>query len=136
GLMTGMGKYDAAVQAYQTAMRVQPKTTGPRSNLAALYEDMAGQRQQSGQAAEGVRYQQAAQQLRRAELPLLIRDAKLLPDNAMLQFRLGSALYLDGQWQEAMKSLKRAAEIEPDNSQYQTMVRLLQQKLDDPSSRD
>ena len=33
-----MGRYDEAEDAYRTAMRVEPRMTGPRSNLAALLD--------------------------------------------------------------------------------------------------
>ena len=43
-----------------------------------------------------LQWQQEAAQLRREELELLARDARLLPRNAAIQYRYGLSLYLNG----------------------------------------
>ena len=48
------GQFGEAIQSYQTAIRLEPTTTGPRTNLAALLERLVEQQQQSGQAREVV----------------------------------------------------------------------------------
>ena len=56
--------------------------------------------------------------LRREELPLLGRDAKLAPRNAAVQFRYGLALYLAGRPKEAEALLRRAVELAPRAERY------------------
>ena len=96
--------------------------TGPRSNLAALL-DRLGEREMppsaDGRPSEQVRqWQQEAAQLRREELTLLARDARLLPRNAAIQYRYGLSLYLNGEQQAAEQALRAAATLEPDNDQF------------------
>ena len=59
-----------------------------------------------------------AHQLRREELDLLARDARLLPDNASIQYRYGLSLYLHGDQQKAEAALRAACRLEPDNDQF------------------
>ena len=40
------GRRDDAIRAYKTAIRVEPTVTGPRTNLAALYDRMADEKEQ------------------------------------------------------------------------------------------
>ena len=56
--------------------------------------------------------------MRREELDLLARDARLLPDSGPLQYRYGLSLYLHDQPAEAEKALRSACALEPDNDQY------------------
>ena len=121
----GRGRIQEAVQAYETAIRVEPNTTGPRTNLAALLEQLAAQSPGAG----GSQMLQRAGQLRAAELPLLGRDAKLAPDNASIQYRYGLALYLANRMDEAMQRLERAVELEPDVPDFRTARDLLKDKL-------
>ena len=97
-LYESMGKLDKAEEAYRMAIRVEPQMTGPRSNLAALLEQVISEemaRYQRRLTPEGVaQKQQEVQRLRRDELQNLARDAKLLPDSAAIQYRYGLALYL------------------------------------------
>ena len=67
-------------------------------------------------------------QLRREELGLYARDASLLPNNAALQYRWGSSLYLNGQVKEATTVLERAVELAPRNPQYVLFLTLIYQK--------
>jgi len=115
------GKYSEAIVAYQTAIRVEPGMAGPRTNLAALLDQVA--QQGDNQARE------RAAELRREELPLLARDAKLAADNAVVQYRYGLALYLDGQLTEALRQLERAVELAPEVEDYRLALRLLQEKI-------
>ena len=87
--------------------------TGPRSNLAALL-DRLGEREMPQSADERPsgqvrQWQQEAAQLRREELELLARDARLLPRNAAIQYRYGLSLYLNGEQQAAEQALQAAA---------------------------
>jgi tetratricopeptide (TPR) repeat protein len=124
-LCEGQGRYDQAVEAYETAMKVEPGATGPRTNLAALLEGLAGQ-SQPPQAAELMK---RVAQLRAGELPLLARDAGLAPDNAQIQYRYGLALYLAGNMEDAMRQLNRAVKLTPENGDFRQARDLLREKL-------
>lgn len=142
-LEENLGNERNAIEAYRAAMRVEPNVTGPRTNLAALYERQAeraehqaqqqmyaGGREQAMQTLEGAAEQRAkADQLRADELPLLARDARLAPESAAIQYRYGLALYLQGDTQEAEQALRRAAELEPSTPDFVLGLALLYQKL-------
>jgi tetratricopeptide (TPR) repeat protein len=136
------GDVEGAVQAYRTAIRTEPRATGPRTNLAALWDRQAEQaRTRAEQAtqrqdtpmeakarAEAQQYSERAAELRRQELPLLARDAGLAPDSGAIQYRYGLALYLDGQPAEAEVALRRAAELEPEVPDFVLALALFYQK--------
>lgn len=125
-LCEGQGRPEEAIQAYRTAIRVEPNTTGPRSNLSSLLERVASQRSAT-QAAEML---EEAEKLRGEELPLLERDAKLAPENASVQYRLGLALYLAGRMDDAMEKLELATKLEPDVPDFKQARDLLKEKLE------
>lgn len=110
-----MGDLEAAESAYRTAIRVQPLVTGPRSNLAALLD-------QKGPSDEST-------SLRKAELALIERDSGLAPNDANIQYRLGLAYYVQGDYKKAVDSLKRTVELQPDNANFAVTLVLLYQKL-------
>ncbi|WP_315852501.1 tetratricopeptide repeat protein [Roseimaritima ulvae] len=121
-----------AISAYETAIRVEPLRTGARPNLAALLEQLA-QRDRGRVSPETLQRRLArAKQLRSEELPLLERDAGLVPDNAFLQYRLGLAYYLDGQFDAALAKLERAVELSPEDANFQQALQLLKEKLAQP----
>lgn len=123
---------DRAIQAYRDAMRVEPRATGPRTNLAALYDRLAdGQERRAAQSAargaataaaaataEADRLRAEATRLRGQELELFARDARLAPDVAFVQYRYGMLLYLSRRFDEAEQALRKAAELEPNNPQF------------------
>ncbi len=115
-LCEARGHMEEAVAAYQTAMRVEPNVTGPRTNLAALLERLA----ENASPALAQKYINRASELRSEELPLLERDAALAPDNADLQYRYGLALYLNGDLEAAMKQLQRTVDLAPDVELFRT----------------
>lgn len=117
-------KTESAIGHYEDAMRIEPHATGPRTNLAALLESLAG----NDPGAEKLR--ERAKRLRFEELPLLKRDADLLPKSADLQHRYGLALYLAGDFNEAVARLKIAYELAPQRTDLGMAYVLLLQKLD------
>lgn len=127
------GRLEEAVQAYETAIRVEPRATGPRTNLAALLEAMAQQGMQTGAMTPTAAEQltERAAQLRRQELPLMERDATLAPNNAAVQYRYGLALYLAGQPQAALVQLQKAVDLEPENPLFRQALQLLKEKLEE-----
>lgn len=130
-LSEATGRIGDAVEAYKTAIRVEPRTVGPRSNLAGLMENVLEAQIAAGQASpESVSKTRASiAALRRQELPLLARDASLMPNHAPLQYRLGLAYYLGGDMERAVEHLERAVELEPENEEFATALRLLREKL-------
>ena len=98
-------QFDSAVTAYRTAIHVQPGVTGPRTNLAALLERLGGAED------ETLRF-------RREELELFGRDARLVPQSAALQYRLGFSLYRHKREKEAEAALSRACQLEPNVPEY------------------
>jgi tetratricopeptide (TPR) repeat protein len=128
----GQGQDDQAVRAYQDALHVEPRTTGPRTNLAALYDRLAetedrraGQAASRGDtaaaekaAAEANRLRQEATRLRREELDLFARDARLAPEAPFVQYRYGMLLYLHRRYDEAEQALRKAHDLEPNNPQF------------------
>jgi len=69
--------------------------------------------------------------LRAEELPLLQRDADLASDNAAIQYRYGLALYLAGDLTGAREQLQRAVQLAPEVSDFQTALRLLNEKINE-----
>jgi tetratricopeptide (TPR) repeat protein len=127
-----LGRYDEAIEAYETAIRVEPVMTGPRTNLASLLERLATQ----SQTSRGSEMLQRVSKLREQELSLLERDASLAPDNADIQYRYGLALYLAGRNDEALNQLEKAVELAPDVEIFQTALRLLREKLAEDASSE
>ncbi|TWU47412.1 Tetratricopeptide repeat protein [Rubripirellula tenax] len=120
------GRIDEAISAYETAIRIEPNTTGPRSNFASLLENVASQNRSPDGPAMMVR----VRELRTAELPLLRRDAGLAPDNAPIQYRLGLSLYLAGEMEEALAQIERAVALAPEVAEFQQARDLLKEKLE------
>lgn len=142
-----LGDDQRALQAYRTAIRVEPNLSGPRSNLAAVYDRMSQAAQQRLRQASMLRQRQAAERaardaeryrldaeaLRREELVQIERDAKLVPDAAGIQYRYGMLLYLHRRLEEAEQALLRASQLEPNNPQFLLGVVLYYQEMDRPS---
>lgn len=117
-----LGREADALAAYRTALRVEPAMTGPRSNLAGLLERICQRELEGtagGQPTPAVRAMQSEiERLRREELELLARDARLVPESAAIQYRYALALYLDGQPEPAEQALREACRLEPENDQF------------------
>ena len=136
------GQWADAIRAYNNAIRVQPESTGARSNLAALLDrllPLAGQDPTAAQAlaavggADGLDgVEKIIKQLRHEELPLLARDAELAPDLADVQYRYGLALYLSGDSQGAEKYLQRAVDLAPEVEVFSVALQALQRQLQSP----
>ncbi len=121
-LFESLGRLADAEQAYRTAVRVEPRMAGPRSNLAGLLERIC-QHEEAGAAARGpsakvVGLREEIRRLRREELDLLARDARLVPEDGLLQYRYGLALYQNGMLDQAEQALRAACRLEPDNDQF------------------
>jgi Flp pilus assembly protein TadD len=122
-----LGEYDEAERAYRTALRVEPASIGPRTNLAALLdrrrEAMLSQVQQLVQSRQVEAAQELlaaagplddeAYRLRDAALSLLERDALLIPDEPGILTRLGLTRHLQGWPKEAEHALWTAHRVAP-----------------------
>jgi tetratricopeptide (TPR) repeat protein len=113
-------RWDVAMEAYQTAIRVQPLEAGPRSHLAALLERLGDT--------------ESAQAWRREEVPLLAKQVARVPEHGPSAYRYALALYLAGQPREAVPWVVRACELEPRNADFALMRVLLLERLQDWSS--
>ncbi|MEM9827522.1 MAG: multiheme c-type cytochrome [Planctomycetota bacterium] len=125
------GEFQDAIQAYETAIRVEPNQTGPRSNLAELLERLAS----AYPPNEAAELCERSRQLRRQELPLLARDAGLAPDLAPIQYRYGLALYLDGQKQASLKQLEKVVRIAPGVPDYRQAYEALRAQLENEAAK-
>lgn len=127
-----LGQTRQAEDAYQKALKVEPGSIGPRTNLAALYDRIFQEAQQRAMHLAQTGNRAAAEQeiatvsdlppridqLRDEELGLLERDALLAPDNAPIQGRIGLARYLAGWQKEAETALRNASLLEPRNPEH------------------
>ncbi len=109
-----LGDMPSAESSYRNAIRLHPHVAGPRSNLAALVERV-------GRTDD-------ANELRKQELPLLARDAKLAPNNANVQYQVGLAYFLDNQLNKSESFLRRAVKLQPHVSEYSLTLSLFYRK--------
>jgi predicted CXXCH cytochrome family protein len=108
-----------ALREYRTAISVQPEVVGPRSNLAELLERTGDPRHAPEVAL-----------LRREELELAARDARLAPQSPVTQYRYGLSLYLLGQFEQAEVALQAACRLEPQLPDYRLTLTLFYQRLE------
>ena len=130
-LCEGRRRYQDAIEAYETAIRTEPKMTGPRTNLASMLERLLPQ--SAPQQRENILLR--IEQLRQEELPLIARDAALAPTNPGIQYRYGLALYLAGEIDKALEQLETAVELAPDVPDFRQARDLLQQRIDEDSQK-
>lgn len=127
GWCESMQRYDEAIAAYQTAIDVEPNMTGPRTNYAALLEQLADGPWRS----RGETLRRKIEQLRRQELPLIRRDAQLVPDLAPVQYRYGLSLYLAGELDAALEQLRKTMQLDPQTIQYRQAYEALRRQIED-----
>jgi tetratricopeptide (TPR) repeat protein len=131
-LLEDLGREDQAEAAYRLAMRLDPNTVGPRSNLATLLARRAWQIREQAElsARRGDRKHASALleqlvsddvfvgHLLSEETDLLQRDAALAPEIGGLQYQLAVALYLQDRPDEAEAALRKAIDLEPNEATY------------------
>ena len=97
GLALDLGRSAEAEQAYQRALFLDPQNIGTRLNLADLYR-----RQKKDAAGE-----------------LLLREAnEIAPAAAGPWHALGLLLVREKRYEQALKMLKKAADLAPENTRY------------------
>ena len=123
-LCEARGRDAEAIASYQRAIQVEPTVAGPRTNLATLLERSLPQMppQKVSSVTDWVR------RLRSQELPLLARDAALVPDLFEVQYRYGLALYLEGQIDAAAEQIERAVRLQPGHPEASEVLRLLRSR--------
>lgn len=147
-LYENLSRREDAIKAYRQGIQVEPSATGPRANLAELLQQELDAKMQQIATAQRIndaaRVQQLMrgteeefreiEQLRKDELSNFARDAGYAPDNPMVQYRFGLALYRDGQLDQAEERLVRAHKLDDQNTTFLIAIaRLLQsrQKIDE-----
>ncbi len=110
-----VGDSTTAIAELRTALKLNDYLSGPRAELASLLEETGG-------AAEEIA------NLRREERVRLERDAKLLPDNADIRYRLGLLEFLLEDLSAADAALAEACQLAPTNYQYHLGYALLCEK--------
>jgi tetratricopeptide (TPR) repeat protein len=128
GLRERMGQMNQAADSYQTAIRLQPNLTGPRSSLAYIYENKVQSLQQKGQANRSEAAQKQIQNLNSRIAELRQKDHELLgidvqratglPGVDALHYRYGMSCYLQNDLAGAEKHLKIANEMAPEQEGY------------------
>jgi tetratricopeptide (TPR) repeat protein len=109
------GRTSSALEHFQAAIRLEPYMAGPRAELANLLQ------QQSSDEAE-------IRRLRKEEVELLERDARLVPENAEIHYQLGLLRYLLGDLDAAQVALLAACDRSPQNYEYLMALALLQER--------
>jgi tetratricopeptide (TPR) repeat protein len=136
------GRFAEAIEAYETAIRVEPHAAGARGNLAALYDRLAeiaaarreaaelrGDKDRAAQvAAEGARCREEAKRLRSEELTFLERDARLAPQLLEPQYRYAMSLYVNQREADSERVLRAAVDAHPKATQPLLALALLLQK--------
>lgn len=151
GVHTALGSFHesqedwgAARAAYDTAIRIEPNTIGPRSNLSILLERVAddlalpaSERRFTLAAetnADKLRNKSIA--LIKEEAELLRRDTELAPQLAPLHYQYALSLVRLKDYEKAQVALRRACEIEKENATYLfTLVVLLKEQSKSPVQR-
>lgn len=126
-LYEGRGDMAAAQFEYELAIALEPMSLGSRGNLAALLDQLAQITNEQARAAAQQGDEQRAREmaesmglilgeadrLRHEEFYLLERVARLVPENADLQRRVGLARHVAGWKKESESAILRASLLEP-----------------------
>jgi len=94
--LSRQGNYAAATEAYEQAIRINPRATGPFYNLGLAYKHLR-------------QYERAAAALEAA--------LQLEPENLNIQLALGNVYNLMDRWEEAIAHLNYVVHREPDNAE-------------------
>jgi len=135
----------AAENAYKTAIHVEPGITGPRRNLAVIYQRRADARKGAIQNAVRSRQQEQAtllleeldkltqevKRLRFEELGLLERDALLAPNNAAVQHDYALFLYMHDEIDKARDAFTHAHQLAPNSPDFLATLTYFHEKYED-----
>jgi tetratricopeptide (TPR) repeat protein len=142
------GKIDAAIKAFQSALKSQPSFTAAQLHLAALYQHQ-GKRRESAElflaAGEGTAnfeaLSAAAVGLAQSEeygdaIRLLEKARNLRPDSASVGYNLAMAHYQREDFQRAFEVLQSLATERADSADIIFLRGLVKQALRQPGSSD
>ncbi|HEX5411885.1 MAG TPA: rhomboid family intramembrane serine protease [Terriglobia bacterium] len=104
GLCAEQKLYPEAIQHYQAAIRLKPELAEPRNNLAWLLA-----------TADDARYRNPSEALAQAQRAVKLSQWK----EAAFIDTLAEALYLNGKYEEAVETQKKALAIDPDDKTMQ-----------------
>ena len=142
-LYESLDRRDKAIKVYRQGIHVEPSATGPRANLGELLqrelEKDIQQIQQSQRVNDMERVEELQQgierktkeieRLRKEELVNFERDAGYAPENPIVQYRYGLALYRNGQLDKAEERLVQAHRLDEQNTMFLIAIaRLLQSR--------
>lgn len=96
--------YPEAIQHYQTAIRIEPDSAEPRNNLAWLLA-----------TADDVHYRNPSEALTQAQKAVILSHWK----EAAFIDTLAEALYLNGKYQQAVETQKKALALDPGDKTMQ-----------------
>jgi predicted CXXCH cytochrome family protein len=129
-----LGKKEAAVESFRTAIRQEPYLTGPRTELSQVLERMLADPKDAEVVKKLGINQDEVRRLREEEVELLARDANLLKGDAFPHYRRGRLLFLLGRLDEAREAFSEACRLAPNDYEYWMWLALLcerQQRWDD-----
>lgn len=108
-----LGDLPAAIDSFRSAIRVEPYRSGPRRELARLLAviDVTPQIAELRNSLNIDREEIA--KLRREEVALLARNAKLVPSDPRPLYQQGLLLYQLGELDEARETLRQATRVDP-----------------------
>jgi tetratricopeptide (TPR) repeat protein len=109
------GRTEEAVQHLESAIKLEPYLSGPRTELASLMQELGGDRAE-------------IRRLRTKEAELVERDSKLAPDNASIFYHLGLLRYTLDELDKAAAAFEAACAKAPRNYDYLMALALLQER--------
>lgn len=126
-LQEQVGDIAGAEAAYREAIHIEPGLSGARANLAAVLDTQL--QNPSLPLSSRTSLENQIKTLREEEFELLARDARLVPNNAAIQYQYGLALYLREQLEPALTALGKAVELEPRTADFRLAYALLLHKM-------
>ncbi|MFC1713796.1 tetratricopeptide repeat protein [Candidatus Poribacteria bacterium] len=106
-----MGDYQAAVDAFRNALKIDPADVGFKENLAIAHHKQGIDLIEKGDIAEAI--------------TTLKSGLKVAPDNVSIHLSMAQAYQRLGKWDETTKYINKALELEPDSDAALNMMAAL-----------
>jgi len=133
------GHYEQAVEAYQTALRIDPVNTQAFRGVGATYQQMDRRQDAEATYTQAVRLSPgdwfavndlAAFYYHTGQLEKAVtqfrRAAEIAPDNYKTWSNLGGAYYALGRYADARQMLEKSIALHPSDSAYSNLASVLQ----------